>query len=282
MRIPWARAGSVVLGAALIVLTAKAAEVTVSALVAGPPPPPTPADTIVAFRGIAYPSSAVSFERDGTLLAQVPADPAARFDVSFGNQPAGSFTYAVFSSDAQGRRGSTANFSLTITQGTTVTITGVFLGPTIEADRDRIRLDETVTILGITAPSSEVTIFVSSEETRTFKANAGADGIWTKQFLGSDVGVGDHHIRAKAVTSQDEISAFSDSLALTVSEKAREKCDGKNRADLNCDGKVNLTDFSILLFYWKQRNPANARADINRDGRVDLRDLSIMLFNWTR
>jgi hypothetical protein len=53
------------------------------------------------------------------------------------------------------------------------------------------------------------------------------------------------------------------------------------RSDLNCDGRVNLTDFSILLFYWNQANPANARADINRSGVVDLTDFSIMLYDWT-
>ena len=47
--------------------------------------------------------------------------------------------------------------------------------------------------------------------------------------------------------------------------------------DLNNDGFVNLTDFSILLFYW---NTSNANADINGDGIVNLTDFSIMLFHW--
>ncbi|MBI3571906.1 hypothetical protein HY091_00005, partial [Candidatus Kaiserbacteria bacterium] len=51
--------------------------------------------------------------------------------------------------------------------------------------------------------------------------------------------------------------------------------------DLNCDGGVNLTDFSILLFFWKATNPTNARADINHDGSVNVVDFSIMLYQWT-
>ena len=47
--------------------------------------------------------------------------------------------------------------------------------------------------------------------------------------------------------------------------------------DLNNDGYVNLTDFSILLFYW---NTSNANADLNDDGIVNLTDFSIMLFHW--
>jgi hypothetical protein len=48
--------------------------------------------------------------------------------------------------------------------------------------------------------------------------------------------------------------------------------------DLNCDGFVNLVDFSILLFNW---NTSNEIADINKDGVVSLPDFSIMLFYWT-
>jgi hypothetical protein len=49
-------------------------------------------------------------------------------------------------------------------------------------------------------------------------------------------------------------------------------------ADLNADGKLNLTDFSILLFHW---GTDHAIADLNSDGRVNLTDFSILLFNWT-
>jgi hypothetical protein len=49
-------------------------------------------------------------------------------------------------------------------------------------------------------------------------------------------------------------------------------------ADLNNDGKVNLVDFSILLYHW---GTDHAIADLNSDGRVNLTDFSILLFNWT-
>lgn len=52
------------------------------------------------------------------------------------------------------------------------------------------------------------------------------------------------------------------------------------RADLNCDGRVNLTDFSILMYNWggPKNNP---RSDINSDSKVNLTDFSILLYNWT-
>jgi hypothetical protein len=53
-------------------------------------------------------------------------------------------------------------------------------------------------------------------------------------------------------------------------------------ADLNRDGKVNLTDFSILLFWWNtDGGTSDPSADINGDKKVNLTDFSILLFNWT-
>jgi hypothetical protein len=51
-------------------------------------------------------------------------------------------------------------------------------------------------------------------------------------------------------------------------------------ADINKDGKVDNSDFTILLFNWGP-SPANTAADINKDGRVDDLDFTLLLFNWT-
>ncbi|MCH7883483.1 hypothetical protein IIA95_03670 [Patescibacteria group bacterium] len=49
--------------------------------------------------------------------------------------------------------------------------------------------------------------------------------------------------------------------------------------DLNCDGKINLQDLSIFLFFEPKSAPNPA--DFNRDTRVDIRDLSILFSDWT-
>lgn len=52
------------------------------------------------------------------------------------------------------------------------------------------------------------------------------------------------------------------------------------RGDVNGDCRVNLTDFSIVGYWYNRTNPPK-RTDINGDGRVNLVDFSIMAFNWT-
>ncbi len=58
----------------------------------------------------------------------------------------------------------------------------------------------------------------------------------------------------------------------------------KEKADINEDGRVNLVDLSILLFYWGspiRPGPYTKQADLNGDGSINLKDISLMLTRWT-
>ncbi|OGZ95821.1 MAG: hypothetical protein A3A28_06000 [Candidatus Sungbacteria bacterium RIFCSPLOWO2_01_FULL_47_32] len=57
--------------------------------------------------------------------------------------------------------------------------------------------------------------------------------------------------------------------------------DNFDRADLDCDGKVNFADLSILFYYLPRTTILSRIADINGDGRLDYTDLSIMFNEWT-
>lgn len=278
--------------------TLRAADVSVSAVVQPSVVPPTPPDTVVMLRGLAYPRAQVTVRRQGVILATVTADPTARFDISLANQPTGINAYTITAQDALGRPGHEENFILALTPGTTTTITGIFLGPTIQADKTEITVADTLTLTGVTAPQSEVSVFVAlMDEVRReppfqappnvqhFRTTADPAGLWVRQILGADLTVGDHGAGARSVAPSAEISSFSSPVffrVLAAAPPSEDACSDKNRADINCDGLVNLTDFSILLYFWRQTAPANPRADLNGDGIVNLTDFSILLFNWTR
>lgn len=54
-------------------------------------------------------------------------------------------------------------------------------------------------------------------------------------------------------------------------------------ADVDRNHIVDLSDFSILLFYYKKDYPfANLYVDINKDKKVDLIDCSILIYQWGR
>lgn len=54
-----------------------------------------------------------------------------------------------------------------------------------------------------------------------------------------------------------------------------------SHGDINKDGHINIVDFSIMMFYWGQTDPANPCVDLNHDHLVDITDFSIMLYWWT-
>lgn len=252
-------------------------QITVTATVPSPIPPESPA-TGVNLKGIAYPSSTVTVLKNGAVAVQVPADPQAKFDISITNLTAGSYTFGVYGTDAASKDGPVSNFTVTLTTGTTVTITGIFLGPTIASDKTAYAASETVTLAGTTSPASDVTVFVGSEEEQQFTTEATGTGAWVQQVLATTLGAGSHEARSKAVDPDGSVSEYSNTVAFSI---ASDPNAGFIDADINRDRNVDIVDFSVLLFYWQQRNPANARADINHDGIVNIVDFSIMLYFWT-
>ena len=260
-------------------LPAAAIDVTVSATVESPTPPETP-PTAVILQGIAYPSSTVTILKNGVVAVQVSADPQAKFNITVGSLAAGSYTFGVYGTDADDRDEPITNFTVTLTTGTTVTITGIFLEPTITADKTSLKPGETITLLGTTSPSSAVHVYVSSTVEKQFDTQATGDGGWSRKILASDLNAGTHTARSKAVEPGGDISAFSDTVTFTVASTTPPEQTYID-ADINQDKKVDLVDFSILLFYWGKKNPPLTRADINHDTVVNIIDFSIMLFYWT-
>jgi len=50
--------------------------------------------------------------------------------------------------------------------------------------------------------------------------------------------------------------------------------------DLNADGKIGVSDLSIILYFFGKTGENSLRYDFNRDGSVSLADISILLYYW--
>lgn len=273
-----------------------AVDVTVSATVDSPTPDAP--DTTAEFTGLVYPNAQVVLQQDGANLTTVQADPSAVFAFSEIVTP-GSHTYTLIPTDIDGRTGKSSSFSLSLSEGATVTVSNIFLSPTLVTTFSDIKEDESLLAQGITAPNSSITIFLTSDlvessggiavasaaevETaavsRQFVIVADVTGYWSRVFTGSELGVGSHIAQAQATAPSTAVSELSSAVGFSVG--ASSPCSGSTPGDINCDGSVDIVDFSILLFYWNVTNPANARADINGDTTVNVTDFSIMLFYWT-
>lgn len=52
-------------------------------------------------------------------------------------------------------------------------------------------------------------------------------------------------------------------------------------ADFNGDSRINIIDFSILLFFMNRPISEASRYDLNNDGKIDIVDISILFYYWT-
>jgi hypothetical protein len=109
--------------------------------------------------------------------------------------------------------------------------------------------------------------------------SADGSGKWTTTISTANFDKATYQVRAKSVRESDGVATnYSDFTYFGVGEQAAVK----STSDLSRDGKTNLTDFSILLFWWNtDGGDSNPPADINTDKKVNLTDFSILLFNWT-
>jgi hypothetical protein len=225
-------------------------------------------NTTATLNGFAPASSVVTVKEDGTTVGTATTNPSGTFSKVVVTNP-GTHSYSLFYTDTSGRTTPETTFSgvvLLVHQNTNVN--DIHLPSTIELSKTSVYNGESVAVFGQGAPGSTVHVFVNGSE--KFSGTIGGGSDWSFNLNGSHYIVGSNTIHTVLTRSGLSDSANSHSLILTVGN-----C---RRSDLNCDGLVNLTDFSILLFHW---GSTNSTADINSDGTVSLTDFSIMLFDWT-
>jgi len=229
----------------------------------------------IVLQGKAYPGAKINILIDGKLITIINADSLANFKAEIPNITPGIYTLSLWAEDKDGRKSITVSFTVSVRSGVITTISDIFLPPTIDLDKFSVARGEKLNIFGQTAPESKITISVASSEIIK-ETKATKYGEWKYELDTGPLEEGSHNTRAKAETPEGLSSSFSRVLTFYVGKyEAKEICP---RADFNRDGKTNLIDFSIMLYWWGKYNPC---VDQNQDGIVNLPDFSILLYYWT-
>ena len=240
-------------------------------------------NAIINFSGRAFPKSTVTILKDAQVVSSVVADAAAMFQVTVGNLTAGNYIFSVYGEDNSGFRSNPLTFPVSVTSGGTTNIGGIFITPTIAVDRTQVKKGENIAIFGQSANKSSVTIQVNSDEPFFAQTKADNVGAYLYNFDTTVLAIGDHSTKSKSAID-GEISSYSQAVAFKVGNTnvfaptPTKTCN--KRGDVNNDCKVNLTDYSIVAYWYKRANPP-AKVDFNSDGQVTLIDFSILAFNWT-
>ena len=243
--------------------------------------------TSVVFSGRAYPLSRVTILKDGQIAVTTIAGPDSNFIATLSGLSTGNYTFAVYGEDKNNIRSSLFTFPIYITSGATTTIGGIFIAPTITVDKSEVKRGDNIAIFGQSAPISEITISINSEEEIFVKKMSDTSGAYLLNFDTSILTIGQHSAKSKAALN-GEISSFSKVVGFAVSTKnvlAKEPTKCPAKADLNSDCRVNLVDFSIAAYWYKRPLSATFKLveaeRLNGDGKVNLVDFSIMAYFWT-
>jgi len=235
-------------------------------------------ETKVIFEGRAYPKAFITLLKNGAVTATFFAENSGLFKKELTGLSGGTYAFGVFAEDSEGRKSVTMSFTIGILAGMTTTISGIFISPTISLTPTQVEKGQNVDIYGQVFPESKVNIFISSNEI-VKEVPATKEGKWAYKLNTAPLEEAEHQAKSMALFGTGEQSSFSQTLSFLVVKPGTKVCKG---ADLNFDGKVNIIDFSILLYFWNQTNPSNRCADINFDGKVNIIDFSIMMYWWTR
>lgn len=235
--------------------------------------------TQVSIAGRAYPGRTVNVLLDSESVGNVQADGQGRFEFSTEAAP-GTATLGIWSTDSVGTRSITLNSTFDVTQGAVTNVNGLVLPPTLRVSNQNPNPGDVVTVSGQAIPNAVIELQVG-RNARSFTATSSSNGQWQLALNTSTLSSAEYVLKARSISGSAPLqtqSGWSSSVQLFLGVQGRATAP----SDLSRDGKVNLTDFSILIFWWgTNAGDSNPSADINANGKVGIEDFSILLFNWT-
>src|SRR5690606_16147631 len=146
---------------------------------------------------------------------------------------------------------------------------GVLIPPTLTVSKANFNPGETIVFSGQTIPNVRVEVHIDNSST-VLNTTSSSNGLWSISYNTTGLSAAAHTARARFILGSGALtteSSFSSTLQLFVGVNGS----AATPSDLNRDGSVNLTDFSILIFWWQSTGGnSDPKADINGNGNVGL------------
>jgi hypothetical protein len=216
---------------------------------------------------------------DGDAVGTVRTNSRGEFLFNLEVEP-GTASFSFWANDVSGTRSATFTTTFDVTQGAVTSVNGILIPPTIHTTTAQINPGAIVILDGQTVPNATIQVSVDNAAP-TLTTVADATGRWQVSFNTSGLRADTHTVKARFIEGTGALkreSTYGTALSLFVGVEGK----ATSNSDLNRDGKVNLVDFSILVFWWgTPGGNSNPPADINSNAKVGLEDFSILLFNWT-
>ena len=235
----------------------------------------------IVLQGKGYPNASVSVLLDGVFAKKIIADKTGVFSVTIGAL-SGAHQIGIFAEDTALRRSLTSNFPIVVVGSAPTSVSGIVLPPTFDLKAENTA-PRVLIVSGSSQSLATVVLTFNSSSEIVHNTTADVKGLWSQTLDTSILEEGEHIVRAQAFFPDKIQTIFSESRTFTVLPTgiliAKKVTAIKGPGDLSGDSRVNLIDFSILLFNWG--TPSNPDTDLNKDGKVNITDFSILLFHWS-
>ncbi len=251
-----------------------------------------PTESTVNFLGTAYPGAHVVILEDGIVMIATTAGPDGSFVATVAGVGPGSYIFSAYAEDTAGRYSSFYSFPFVIDARSLINVTGILIPPTITLDKTTVAEGDAVTVSGSAAPNSVVSIVVDSTTEKDYSTLANGLGQYSFAIGTAGFTQPTYSVATRMIYGGKQ-SPYSHSLLFHVTgadilpdTQPNEQtapvggyC-GAGQGDLNCDGHVNLIDFTIMKSWYRKPNPP-AIVDLSGDGQITLKDFSILTSDWT-
>lgn len=236
------------------------------------------------FTGYTSPGATVTVLKDGQTASTVTADSMGTFYAQFSNLTNGSYTFSFQATDSSGSNSSLSSVSIQAAGGTNTT-SDIFLSPTIaDLPTDISALTE-VLVPGETAPGALVTVSLFSPTgtlVTSQQVTADGNGAYTASFATAPLTISGTYTITAVAGKNSLMSAVSLPADLPVNVIPPVLY---MPGDYNENNRVNLVDFSIALYWYKEQLTDSFKIlEIrhgNGDGLLNLIDISIIAYWWT-
>ncbi len=262
----------------------------VSAVVGSPAPPGgtgsgSSSGATVVMSGWAFPAAKLTLLRDGSVATTLIANPDGSFQITLNGLRFGNYQLSIFAEDPNGILSSPHTINLLANANQPYNFSNIIIPPTISASPTVVAIGSQYTVSGYAPAGSTVSIEIPTlPALATTVANS--QGLY-EVFLSANLPPGLYGLRAKA--SLNGFSSLYSRPVMTnfyLGEPGQPPVIPPPPAqlgvcvDYNKDRRINLIDFSILLFWFGKVQP-NPTIDCNQDNVIDIKDFSILMYFWT-
>lgn len=204
--------------------------------------------------GYSAPYTYILFTEGEAVIGTDIAGPTGYFGKLFPSLQPTTHYISVYGIDTQNRTTSVNAIEIYTPAYQTITISDEILSPTLEIDSTEIQLGDLLHASGSAYPGSTITIFTDTP-VQTYVASASATGNWfyTIDATSSAYNPGDYRIFTLAQAIGGLQSILSPAILFSITSGtggSGTPCGNIDQGDLNCDDIIDLTDFSILMYYW--------------------------------